>query len=420
MAVAPLIAMKSTACVSLEAVGMELDRRAHTYENDVDQSRSHLNVNYIVRPGDARPLPLEQAVERRMGELNTKRKIRDNQVRAMGFIVSTNDALDDEQAHAFLNESMKWFADRYGWENLLAAAEHYDEGTAHIQFWIAPVIHDAETGYDRLCAKELFAPDKTRKNPQTGKREVVAKGTMSMLQDDFWREVASKYGYERPLPKELRQKGYRSLEAYKQHEGTTRELKAEITALKDERDCLDEAIAKRGGQLRGLEEDIAHRHGVLYEVANGIADKKAELSELDRIAAETRAEIERETARLESLRLRTGAFEKDVEQLGAVHALVRDYEVATRGRKGEILSQIADCCIAVRDGVEARWRAVREAVGRILRPVQKAPTTAGIREALRRREGVVDLKGEVETMRAAAEAMDTGSRTVVGPRHRSR
>ena len=61
-----------------------------------------------------------------MGELNVKRKVRDNQVRAMGFIVSTNDALDDEQAHAFLNESLCWFADRYGWENLLAAAEHYD------------------------------------------------------------------------------------------------------------------------------------------------------------------------------------------------------------------------------------------------------------------------------------------------------
>ena len=31
-----------------------------------------------------------------MGELNTKRKIRDNQVRAMGFIVSSNDALGRE------------------------------------------------------------------------------------------------------------------------------------------------------------------------------------------------------------------------------------------------------------------------------------------------------------------------------------
>ena len=40
MTVAPLIAMKSTKCESLEAVGKELDRRAHTYANDVDLSRS--------------------------------------------------------------------------------------------------------------------------------------------------------------------------------------------------------------------------------------------------------------------------------------------------------------------------------------------------------------------------------------------
>ena len=51
MTVAPLIAMKSTKCESLEAVGKELDRRAHTYDRepgkhtnpDIDQSRTQLN-----------------------------------------------------------------------------------------------------------------------------------------------------------------------------------------------------------------------------------------------------------------------------------------------------------------------------------------------------------------------------------------
>lgn len=81
MTVAPLIAMKSTKCESLEAVGKELDRRAHTYANDVDQSGRH--IGYCCRADDAHPLPLDKAVERRMGELNTKRKIRDNAVRAM-------------------------------------------------------------------------------------------------------------------------------------------------------------------------------------------------------------------------------------------------------------------------------------------------------------------------------------------------
>ena len=96
MTVAPLIAIKSTKCESLEAVGKELDRRAHTYANDVDHSGRH--IGYICRAGDESPVPLEQAIERRMGELNTKRKIRDNQVRAMGFIVSSNDALDENAA----------------------------------------------------------------------------------------------------------------------------------------------------------------------------------------------------------------------------------------------------------------------------------------------------------------------------------
>ena len=395
MAVAPLIAMKSTACESMEAVGKELARRAHTYVNDIDPSRTHLNLNYCVRSGDAAPLSLELAVERRMKELNTKRKVRDNQVRAMGFIVSTNDALGDEQSHAFLNESLCWFADRYGWENLLAAAEHYDEGTPHIQFWIAPVIHDAETGYDRLCAKELFSPDKTRKNPQTGRREVVAKGTMSRLQDDFWREVASKYGYERPLPKELRQKGYRSLEAYKQHEGTTRELKAEITALKDERDCLDEAIAKRGGQLRGLEEDIAHRNGVLYEVANGIADKKAELSELDRIAAETSAEIERETARLESLRLRTGGVARDVEELRPIAAEVRGWEAAGKAERGTILDSIAARCAGAARAARAAIEELGDRIWALMRP----------RKAQRGERSLDDVMREATEAARASEAL---------------
>ena len=107
MTVAPLIAMKSTKCESLEAVGKELDRRAHTYANDIDGSGRH--IGYRCRAEDERPVPLDKAVERRMGELNTKRKIRDNAVRAMGFIVSSNDALDEKSAREFLDRSINWF-----------------------------------------------------------------------------------------------------------------------------------------------------------------------------------------------------------------------------------------------------------------------------------------------------------------------
>lgn len=232
MTVAPLIAMKSSQVKSFDAVGRELDRRAHTYANDVDQSGRH--IGYRCRAEDERPVPLEKAVERRMGELKTKRKVRENQVRAMGFIVSSNDALDEKTAREFLDRSINWFGARYGYENLLAAQIHLDEGTPHAHIWIAPVIHDAETGFDRLCAKELFAPDKRRKNAE-GKWEVTAQGTMSRLQEDFWEQVAKPYGYERPMRHELRAKGYRSLDAYKAQVGTTRALKSELAQIAE---CL--------------------------------------------------------------------------------------------------------------------------------------------------------------------------------------
>lgn len=248
MAVAPLIAMKGSQVESLEAVGMELDRRAHTYVNDV--SEEHRHIGYCCRAEDERPMPLERAVERRMGELNTKRKIRDNQVRAMGFIVSTNDALDETGAREFLDKSVRWFGARYGIENLLAAQIHLDEGTPHAHIWVAPVIHDSETGFDRLCAKELFAPDKRRKNAE-GKWEVTSQGTMSRLQEDFWEQVARFYGYERPLRREQRAEGYRSLEAYKVHVGTTRALRADLTALESEkrdREMEAERAARKAAQ----------------------------------------------------------------------------------------------------------------------------------------------------------------------------
>lgn len=282
MTVAPLIAMKSTKCESLEAVGKELDRRAHTYANDIDGSGRH--IGYRCRAEDERPVPLEKAVERRMGELKTKRKVRDNQVRAVGFIVSSNDALDEKTAREFLDRSINWFGARYGYENLLAAQIHLDEGTPHAHIWIAPVIR-GEDGHDRLCAKELFAPDKRRKNAE-GKWEVVAQGTMSRLQEDFWEQVSKPYGYERPLRHELRAKGYRSLDAYKVQVGTTRALKSEIETLEGARDKAKRGAITAKRELDSLEQLRVESHVKLGAVTAKVDEKQAQAAEIDRRIAE--------------------------------------------------------------------------------------------------------------------------------------
>lgn len=382
MTVAPLIAMKSTKCESLEAVGKELDRRAHTYANNVDQSGRH--IGYCCRADDAHPLPLDKAVERRMGELNTKRKIRDNAVRAMGFIVSSNDALDEKSAREFLDRSINWFGARYGYENLLAAQIHLDEGTPHAHIWVAPVIHDRETGFDRLCAKELFAPDKRRKNAE--KWEVVAQGTMSRLQEDFWEQVSKPYGYERPLRHELRAKGYRSLDAYKVQVGTTRALKSEIETLEGARDKAKRGAITAKRELDGLEQLRVESHVKLGAVTAKVDEKQAQAAEIDRRIAEKMAELDRldgeigekielrdevgdnlqrEQRRLESVRQAAGRLEEDVEKLEAIASLADKFDHAGRFEKRGILDEIAARCDGLRGRVEQVVEGIRGAVGRL-------------------------------------------------------
>lgn len=415
MTVAPLIAMKSTKCESLEAVGKELDRRAHTYANDVDQSGRH--VGYLCRAGDESPVPLEQAIERRMGELNTKRKIRDNQVRAMGFIVSSNDALDENAAREFLDKSVQWFGARYGYENLLAAQIHLDEGTPHAHIWVAPVIR-GEDGHDRLCAKELFAPDKRRKNAD-GKWEVTAQGTMSRLQEDFWEQVARPYGYERPMRHELRAKGYRSLDAYKVQVGTTRALKSEIETLEGERDKAKHGAITAKRDLDGLEQlrvessvklgavnaKVDEKQALDAEIDRRLAEKMAELDRLDgeigekiELRNEVGDDLQRESARLESLRQGTRAAERDVEELRPIAAEARRCEGAGRAERGTILDSIAARCAGAARAARAAIEELGDRIWALMRP-RKEKTEQ------RRLDGV--MREATEAARAS-EALSRG------------
>ena len=427
MTVAPLIAMKSTKCESLEAVGKELDRRAHTYANDIDGSGRH--IGYRCRAEDERPVPLEKAVERRMGELKTKRKVRENQVRAMGFIVSSNDALDEKTAREFLDRSINWFGARYGYENLLAAQIHLDEGTPHAHIWVAPVIR-GEDGHDRLCAKELFAPDKRRKNAD-GKWEVTAQGTMSRLQEDFWEQVAKPYGYERPLRHELRAKGYRSLDAYKVQVGTTRALKSEIETLEGARDKAKHGAITAKRELDGLEQLRVESDVKLGAVTAKVDEKRAQAAEIDRKIAEKMAELDRldgeigekielrdevgdnlqrEQRRLESVRQTAGRLEEDVEELEAIASLTERFDHAGRFEKRGILDEIAARCDGLRGRVEQVVEGIRGAVGRLEVAIadlarKLAPRSARMTTRALKRD-LAALEEDMSPMTLASEARD--------------
>ena len=85
------------------------------------------------------------------------------------------DGLVKVEQYNFFSDCYKFFAERYGEENIIAAVVHNDETTPHMHLNLMPVTKDG-----RLCSKQLF--DK----PQ-----------LQQLQTDFYEVVGKKYGLKR-------------------------------------------------------------------------------------------------------------------------------------------------------------------------------------------------------------------------------
>ncbi len=60
------------------------------------------------------------------------------------------DGLSTQQIREFFRDVTRFFADRYGYENILSAVVHLDETTPHMHLNLIPVFEN------RLCAKKLF------------------------------------------------------------------------------------------------------------------------------------------------------------------------------------------------------------------------------------------------------------------------
>ena len=95
------------------------------------------------------------------------------------FVVGSDktffDKLSKMQRYMFFEDCTKFFAERYGKENIISAVVHLDETTPHMHLNLMPITSDR-----RLCSKQLF--DK----PQLQK-----------LQTDFYEEVGKRYGLQR-------------------------------------------------------------------------------------------------------------------------------------------------------------------------------------------------------------------------------
>ena len=151
----------------------ERDESYQTANPNIDSSRTKDNY-HIIYPRQS----YIEAINSRLEQLELKRKIRSDAIYMNSFVITSDgEFFKDMRAweqHAFFEDCVRFFMDKYDYENVLSAVVHMDETTPHLHLNIVP-INDG-----RLSSKSLFDRRK-----------------LAQLQTELWEQVGKKYGLKR-------------------------------------------------------------------------------------------------------------------------------------------------------------------------------------------------------------------------------
>lgn len=216
------------------------------------------------------------AVAERIGECPRKRKIRKDAVR---YLVARANMPDYSQRSAeerdeWVGRVRKFFADKYGEENVVDIRWHFDQTTPHLHLTVVPITEDG-----RLSAKDVFKPSKTN---------------MRKWQKDWYSEVAEPMGYEEPDFGKAQEKGYtrECVASRRQAEAVKRKtMRVVASAARVEKTATERAV--RAGKAAT---EAERRQAAAEAATEALAAERGRL-DVEAAAARERAEAASETAR---------------------------------------------------------------------------------------------------------------------------
>lgn len=151
----------------------ERDENYEASNPQIDCERTKDNYNVI-----GRCYSYTEFINKRIDELNLPTKPRKDAVLMASFVIGSDGeffkGLSREQQEDFFAECTRYFADKYGEDNIISAVVHNDETTPHLHLNLMPI----KDG--RLCCKDLF--NRTE---------------LTKLQTDFYEAVGKCWGLER-------------------------------------------------------------------------------------------------------------------------------------------------------------------------------------------------------------------------------
>ena len=218
---------------------------------NADPTRTHLNRRLIEYPD--RVKDRSAAIQRRLEEAGLTRKVGSNQVRAIRINVSaTHEDMERIQREGRLNEwcadNLRYFADTFGKENIVAAHLHMDEKTPHMHVTLVPIVK----GERKRRKREEQAKKRYRKKPADTVRlcadDIMSRLKLKSYQDSYAAAMA-KYGLQRGIDgSEARHVS--TQQYYRDIKRQTKELKAEVVELQEQKDTAREELTRTKKEIQ--------------------------------------------------------------------------------------------------------------------------------------------------------------------------
>ena len=218
---------------------------------NADPTRTHLNRRLIEYPDGIKDR--SAAIQRRLEEAGLTRKIGSNQVRAIRINVSgTHEDMKRIEEEGRLDEwcadNLKYFADTFGKENIVAAHLHRDEETPHIHVTLVPIVK----GERKRRKREEQTKKRYRKKP-TDTVRLCADDIMTRLKlksyQDTYAEAMAKYGLQRGIDgSKARHKS--TQQYYRDIQKLSDDLKAEVVDLQQQKETAREELRRAKKEIQ--------------------------------------------------------------------------------------------------------------------------------------------------------------------------
>ena len=218
---------------------------------NADPTRTHLNRRLIEYPNGVKDR--SAAIQQRLEEAGLTRKIGSNQVRAIRINVSgTHEDMKRIEEEGRLDEwcadNLKYFADTFGKENIVAAHLHRDEETPHIHVTLVPIVK----GERKRRKREEQTKKQYRKKP-TDTVRLCADDIMTRLKlksyQDTYAEAMAKYGLQRGIDgSKARHKS--TQQYYRDIQKLADNLKAEVVDLQQQKETAREELRRAKKEIQ--------------------------------------------------------------------------------------------------------------------------------------------------------------------------